>query len=571
MLSRAEARPAGAHPAAITIGRAEPVQPRMRLAEGRGVRVTIKEDLVLLVAVAAAAIGVAAYAAVSLNLFLPRESDAMQRAYYATQVLFGFEPRLSNMGLTLTPLPTLAQLPVILLAPGVAFAGFSSAVVSAVAAGVAVVALNRALSLYVPQRHWRYAMLAAYQFNPIIAFLTVSGSDAMLAIAFLVTAWLAFQRVFFEEPLPIVQVAVLGSALAGAFLTRYELVIAGAMYLGLLVALSYFQKRPGQWPFTEGVTVAALTPFGYVVIAWIFFNELIASDPFYFINGAGALLDQAKARLFGAPLLQDLVGSPSNAFEYVRLALDTVAPSAQGIAAIAAVLTVLKRDLFLMALLLITLTFPVMEMVLLVEGLSSGLPRTVAVALPFVVILAGYVTRPQYLPYPGWFPRSLVRIIAVFLLLFSSAAALPRIAEPAVAREGETGYLAALLSASQGILPPVELERAAYFRTLLQAEPEALVRIDDLGFQTTVLFSGHPGRFVTPNSANFAPYVNNPSSRVRFFVVPENAVLSSDTILGGYLRLFRDGSPLVTLERTFPAGPGEAAGWQLFRINPGAG
>ncbi|MEK7215991.1 MAG: hypothetical protein AAB289_10390, partial [Chloroflexota bacterium] len=492
---------------------------------GRGRAVSVREDGILLLLVSVVGIALGVYAAVSLQVFPSGDADGLRRAYFATQVLFGFEPRLSNMGFTLPPLPTLLQLPVVLAIPQTAYSGVSGVVVSAIAAGVALVALNRALALYVPGRRWRYLFLATYQLNPLVLYLTISGFDLMIALAFMMTAWLALQRIFFEEPLPIVQVAVLGSALAAAFLCQFDLLIAGVFMLGTLVLLVYVQKRPNQWPFTEGVTVGALTPFGYVVIAWIFFNELIVRDPFYFLTASGAWFDQVRLAAAGSPLLQELFNSPSNAFDYVLRAANAVSPAFLVLGTVSVAPMLIKRDLFLLSLVLTILVYPAAQLVLLVEGYGTGFSRMFTYMVPLTVVLAGYVTRPQYVNYPDWFPRSLPRMAVLAVLIGSALFSWSRLSEPDLVKTGELQFLAATAGLNAGYPVVTDLETADHLRELFKAEPDALVRVDDLAIQNVVLFSGHPGHFITPTSAGFSPFVNNPSSRVRYFMTLQDTPL----------------------------------------------
>ncbi len=311
----------------ITIGRAEPVRPGLLIAEQQVAKPSRLEDLTLflLVAILGSAIGI--WAMVGLHFYDVRNTDNLARTYLAVQVFFGYEPKLANIGFVWPPVPSLLQLPLVLLFPALAFQGATGPIVSALSGGVCLVILNRILSLYVPKRALRYTLLGLYQLNPLVLYLTISGLSEIVFLMFVLLAWLALQRLYFEEPIPIVQVGVLGIAAAGALLSRYEGIIYGMLIGGLLTVMFYLHKHPGQWPLAEGFAITYVTPFGYALGLWVFFNAIIVGDPLYFMTGKGSNREFMAAWLEAHPVLDTLVGNIPAATSYAMRAAWDVSPS----------------------------------------------------------------------------------------------------------------------------------------------------------------------------------------------------------------------------------------------------
>lgn len=549
----------------LSIARAQSVRPGLRVAEGRGVSITLVEDFTLFLLVSVVTGGIGLWAAMGLTLF---HLDAVARTHAAAQVFYGFDPKLANIGFIWAPIPTLLQFPLVLIAPKLAYASGVSPVLSAMAAGVCVMLLNRILSLYVPRRLYRYLLLVAYQANPLVFTLAIAGLSELILLAFVLLAWLAFQRLTFEEPLPFVQIAVMGGAIAGAVLTRYEGFMFALALGAMFVATMYLQKRAEQWHFTEGLAVAYVTPWAYAFAVWVFFNAMIMGNPLYFITGKGSAHDHAASLLASNAVLADLVGNiPGSTLHTIRAAWD-VSPAYVIMAPLSLLIAVVRRDLFLLSLVFCSFSFPMMQLLLYWRGESLGWLRYHVYIAPIGVMLVGYVLRRLFYARSGWMRQGAVAFVIIAMFGWSNVMTWRGLQDPNVVWGGETDYLKAIFLGKDGGLdefPRFGLSVAEYIRDeLVPSDPNTLILMDDQQANDIVLLSGHPGRFVVPNSAMFFSYVLEPVGKVSYFLVPESASIGTDFIQQTYPRIYEEGAPFATLVKDLKT---PKLNWRLYRIH----
>lgn len=555
----------------LNVGRAEPVRPGVRVVEGRAVAVSRLEDLALFLMVAVPGSLAALWASTVLHL---NAIDNLARTYNAVQVLFGNEAKLTNMGFIWPPLPTLLQLPLVALFPSLAFQGGTGPLVSVLAAAVGVVLLNRILALYVPERLFRHLLVVLYQANPLILYLTLSGLAETLFVMFMLLAWWAFQRLYFEEPLPHAQVAVMGVAAGGALLCRYEGAIYSMLLGGVLLVGMYFQKRPRQWAVAEGMALAYMAPWGYAFALWIFVNEMIMRNPVYFLVGKGSNAEFTRGWVASHPSLQTLIGNLPATTLYVLRASWDVLPAFVVVVPLAAVLLVLRRDLFLLFMVVCASSYTGVQWLLHGLGLSAGWLRFYASNVAFGVLLLAYCVRPRFAPAINLVPRWVVALGLVSLLGWSNWFAWSGLDDPAMIRAGEPAFLRGLVQGDTSGFLHHNVLIAAYFRDeLFKQEPQAMVLLDDQQANDIILFSGHPDRFVVPNSSRFIEFLRDPVGKVTHLLVPDVVFAGSDLVAEFYPRVYEEGLPFSKLEREFLTtdgqGRGGAAGalsWRLYRV-----
>ena len=547
----------------LTIGRTEPVHPALRVAEGQSVHVSLWESLSLLSLIALLGSLLGVRAATMLHIYPATIPSPLDRTFSVVQVFHGIEPRLANLGFVHPPIPALLEFPLVAWFPQLAYLGVSALLVSSVCAGASLMIFNLIMARHVPRRPLRYGLLALYQLNPLVLYLTISGAGEMVFLMFMLLAWLAFQRVYFEEPLPFVQVGVMGIALGLGFLSLFEGFIFGIVLFGVFAVVIFLQKRPGQWDAAEGLTVAALTPFGYAVITWLFFNKMIMNNPLFFVSGPRSLQDKVTEWVGTQRLLQDLLGNPALSTEYVFRATWGVAPALILLLPLGLALMLLRRDLFLMSVFLVVLSFPLSQGVLLLQGQSFGWLRDYVPLVPFTILMAAYCTRPRYFPLPSWVPMSLPVLAGAFLLLWGNAQTWGGLQDPAVIAGGEVPFLKTTVGISQELTVSNDWVVSAYFREdLFNREPEALVFVDDSAARNLILLSGHPRNFITPNIALFYDFLLERGTS--YVLVPDPEQQPRDAIAAQYPHLFERGAPFALLTRSFQDGNG--VDWKLYQV-----
>lgn len=548
----------------ITVGRAKPVQASLRLAEGQAIRPSRFEDIVLFLIVAITGSILGVWAVAGLHLY---HIDNVARTYSAVQVFFGYEPKLANIGFIWPPIPALLRLPLVALFPSLAFQGGTGAIVSAICGGLCLVLLNRILALHVPGRSVRYSLLALYQTNPLVFYLTISGLSEVVFLMFALLAWLSFQRIVFEEPMPLGQVGVMGVAAAGAVLSRYEGITYVLVLGGLLTTIMYLHKRPRQWSTAEGLGITYVAPWGYALAVWLFFNSLIMGDMFYFMAGKASLSEFQQTFLERYPVLQDLVGNPVPAARFaLRISWDASPAFVLG-TVLAAIPALFRRDLFLVAMLVAGANFPAFQAVLSLLGQSSGWLRYHVYEILFGVLLFAYFLRQGVFPALGHKRRLVVASAMLLFLGWSNVVTWKGLDDPGIVPVGESSYLRSLITGTPSTPEYNPLSVASYFReSLFPVDPDALVLTDEQHSNDIVLFSGKPRRFVTPHSLRFTEYLDDPVGKVNFILVPETVQSGVNLVLEAYPKMYEDGVPFATLEYEF-TGP-LARGWRLYRVHP---
>ena len=209
-------------------------------------------------------------------------AETAWRTLRANQVWFGGMPSLRSLGYDLPPLPTLLQLPLVLLPPlrSSPLAGAIVASLAAVLLGWSVLQALRGLGL----NGWAAAGLtAAVLLNPLLLYAVATGAGEVLGVALLVLGLrLVLDGVRDERnSLPLFGGAF---AVGLAGLAAYELVLVAAA-LTVVVAL-LVGRQPGQH---LAYAIAFGTPTAAALGLWLLVNGLATGNPFTFIvHGAPA-------------------------------------------------------------------------------------------------------------------------------------------------------------------------------------------------------------------------------------------------------------------------------------------
>jgi len=135
-------------------------------------------------------IGLAAWLSFVVGLI---PGDALSRTYSAMMVLHSRFPHLAALGFIWPPLPALAQLPLVIhLKP--TYYGFSGGIVTALAAGALLAALNGVLRWAGLRIAWRLLLLALLALNPMWLYYAGNGMSEMPFLLFFTLATAYFPR-----------------------------------------------------------------------------------------------------------------------------------------------------------------------------------------------------------------------------------------------------------------------------------------------------------------------------------------------------------------------------------------
>lgn len=266
-------------------------QGRHYLKKGKEIR-GIRADWIIFVLVFVAETAYGIYLGYFQDVLL---GDAVSRTANAFYVFFCKPYRFTSMGLVWNPLPSLLQLPFVLLAkiwrPFVT-KGIGAAVVSASFAAWQGKTLIRTFELLKVDRLPSLLLTVLFCMNPYIFFYGANGMSEIIFLAFAVQIVCSLSLWMRKGGgSHLISLAI---GFVGMFLTRYEAIpFAIFVALGMCVQMLFTQRERKYYPadnrkevffYVEGSMWVTFFPLIYSVLAWIFYNWSITGNPLYFMN-----------------------------------------------------------------------------------------------------------------------------------------------------------------------------------------------------------------------------------------------------------------------------------------------
>lgn len=499
--------------------------------------------------------------------------DALARTYAAVQVVDGYEPKLANLGLVWPVLPTLLQLPIAAIAPGLAANGAVGPIISGIAFGACVMLLNRILRYYVDRDGVRRLMLALFFANPLILQLTTSGLSEMVFVSFLLLGWWGIEVATRDHDRVLTGTLIAALGAGGAFSSRYEGGVFGLALLASLVGLLVVPAWKGgqlrrAFPAIEASAVIFLTCFGYVVALFFFFNYTIMGDLFYFANGPGSNAKWMQDFFLNDRMIASMVGDPAAAVAYAARGSWFVFAATAITLPVAAWFILRVRDVRLFFLLAIVLATPAQQALLIFQGQSPAWRRFYIAGAFFGIILIAYLARLVLERSPQSFKRT-VTAGSLALILASTSVAWQSIDDRRIADDFWDGYIARAFTMGQSntFTNTDDARRMAerIIAPILDAHPNLLILVDDLTATLIILFSGHPENFVVPNVHQFEEFLGNPVGNVQYILVSDSA--TRNLILDAYPYLITEGAPFATLVATYREETNARTTWYLFEVD----
>lgn len=207
--------------------------------------------------------------------------DAMSRTYAALLVTHAHDPHLAAIGFIWPPLPTMVQIP-LLLVTHFAFYGFSGGLMCALFAGLTAVVLNLILARAGIEGSLRWCALALFFLNPFILFYSANGMSEMPFVFAFVFAVYCFLR--WTDNQQMTWLILGGIASAIMVLVRYDAVPFSAAFAAA-VALTLVRTRLRRGRSQIGANaIVYLTPVAFMTLLWVYFNWQIQHDPLYFLH-----------------------------------------------------------------------------------------------------------------------------------------------------------------------------------------------------------------------------------------------------------------------------------------------
>lgn len=492
-------------------------------------------------------------------------SDAMSRVANAFYVLYSRDPHLAAIGFVWNPLPSLADLVVLLLypfVPSVATHGLAGIAMSAFFAA-ATASLLLAEGLRYRLGYATSLLLAlGYCLNPFFFLFGSNGlSDAPFNF-FIIWTVMGFARWFHDErPLGLV---VASFTLSLAFWTRYEAVPFGfALAVGTMAATLLVHRRDRtrppeqrrwkyQWFRGEGSLILLLSPVVYSGLLWVMWNYLIMGNPLYFLNSeysnvaqAGILAENADyTSLMSSPWLALLTVARKTAYYAIPLGCIVV-------------LRLFGRRLFrwdLPVLIALFCSIPALQYVMLLKGTSFAWFRYFSYGFPITV---------AWLPYElsrvKW--KATGRLFVIAGLIASATLLSYAMTKPDIAPDEHT-YLT-----MSGHYKDQQLEQqmADYFNEQM---PDAVIMMDSYSAYRIILKSVRPQRYLITSDRMFANAMVDPQAfGVEYILIPQpTAETEGSAINRTYPNLYANGAEWCELYKEF----GDNS-WRLYKITDRTG
>jgi hypothetical protein len=505
------------------------------------------------------------------------EPDALARVYSAARTVYGINPTIANIGFIWPPLPTLVEIPFVLFMPLVT-TGLASVCMSATFAALGLILLNKIIAVYVPQRRWRLAFLAAYQLNAMILIYGLNGMTEVVMIFFTLLGFLGIQRLFQPEPVREVWGAqrlflrdrggderhltsvlvLLGLSAALGFLTRFE-AFSLTFVLLAAIAIALYDRRASRAQY-EAYGLFYLLPVAFAVAFVIGFSWVITGNPLYFLNGKGSNASQTALAMPHSPHLQAIKGHLLGSFVYVAGVATALYPACWVALGALVVVAIRWRDRAAAALALLLVSFPTFQIFLHALGQSFGWIRFHIYLIPLSVV--GLLLAGAHLSTP-W--RERARWATLVLLIASSVVTLG-VFDRVPGKLSEPAYLAALLRGQHDDTMTMEQRIADYLKA---KGPDVRILADEQQAGHIITFTGEFSRFIGTDVPNHEAQAADPARYVDYILVPNNVTPDQDFIVARYPDIYEQGLPFLTLEREWT--PPSQGWWQhsfrLYRVN----
>lgn len=457
------------------------------------------------------------YVVFRIRLF---QIDAMARTLNAWMVFFSTEPKLSNMGFVWLPLPTLLQLPLILIPPLRAYGLAGNLLTALIGAGAATI-------LYALLRHHRFRLwerilwLGAWVVNPMIWLYSSNAMSEIIAIFCLLLGWYHWDRwVDTEETFNLVGISL---AMAMWFLTRYEsLLFAGALLV--LMVLHLWRKRASESQLWASVLLYGV-PIAGTVILWLLVNWAIMGHPLYFAIGPYSPGTEAPLLVAEDPALVPLRSDWRAVVQNIAVQSWRLFPAVGIGAAFLIGVAVWRRSWALAGYLFFPLAFVASAIYNDLFGFPLLSLRYFILVIPLGVLL--WVEGVRSLK-----PRNLW---AIFLAVIAMAGSIPFTAQAMLASQKgiEENYA---MSAFLGKpVPDLWANDRLMARYILEHAGYREVLADPRGESNVIFFTGRLDLFVLPADSDFKRILQAPYGQVRYILaIEKNPEHSLDQISETY-------------------------------------
>ncbi len=502
------------------------------------------QNLLLFVATTALFIGLAAWLSFGVQLAL---GDALSRTLSAVRIEHSRFPRLAAIGFVWPPLPTMAQLPLV-INPNWAYYGFSGGIMTAISAGGMLAVLNGALRWAGIGGGWRAGALLLFAINPMWLFYAGNGMSEMPFLLFFTIASAAFIRWQAGGQWRDLAVGGIGTALM--FGCRYDgIPYAGVFVVGMCLVF-ILRGRAFHPPRIEANLLAYLVPVTYAVGLWLYFNYLIMGDPLFFAHNPYSNTFIVRNVASNAAVIA-LGSSWGATAQFMLITLLGLSPLLLALLVAGLVEIVRRRDVGMATVILVLFAVPLFQLYSYRTGQTFGFLRFFISVQPAGLLLAAAIVRD----WKGWARRALLigTLLLLALGMWTSAEAMQKAGPKQIFADQivfeETGFVHALLNPTAPIDNyAVQRNAADVLQSRFLDKPVTIM--GDIDTDEVVLFSAMPQKFIVPSDPDFNSALRSPASYADYILVSQTSADDPRfrVMHEAYPNLYDNGTPGFVLD-----------------------
>lgn len=495
-------------------------------------------------------LGVGAFIAYGLEIY---HNDTISRTALAYLTVFGREPHISALGFVWQPLPSLLQIPLLILLKPFNEIILPSIIISSLSGAIAVSLVYRIGTLCSRVKNTILPAIIAILFglNPLLILHAAIGTSEMLFIAcILATSYYLIKWYFSQSQANLV---LAGIFIALSFWSRYESIPAFFGFVSLVILNMLILKRDVKK--TESLVLQFIIPFCYSVFFWILANFMIMKDPFYFLYSPYSNAFLTTILRDTPAVIENSYRSVGNSILYVLKRIFLLAP----ILGIAPLLLLYGKKLQLKineTVLFLFLTVPYLAILLfhilqLYKGQSLGWLRFYSYAIVLGTLIAIFViTRVK-----NKLAHQAI-IASLFLGILTTAAAM----SIGVYGKEEVSFVKKIKNHS------IALETSRTFEDQKQVasymddtKGDILIDTDD-GFAVPI-FSKNPKRYIIRSDTDFESIIQKYQYRVSWIIVPEpkDDIATRNKIYYYYPEIWDGKAPSTKLAT-------QIDGWKIYKV-----
>jgi hypothetical protein len=511
------------------------------------------------------------------------DGDGPSRVADAGYVLFSRDPHLGAIGFVWNPLPSLVELPFLLLkgvwAPlqtrGQAGTLQSALFMAAAVCQVRLIALDRGVP-----RGWRWLLIAGFAINPMIVMFGGNGlSEAALLFC---TTWAARRLMLWMRTPDTVHLVVAGLALTVGYLARYESLAAAVGAAALVAGTSAWRARTTdggrlRLGYGAGLYDAALLMFPVLMgfIIWAASSLILIGQPFTQFSSQYGNSSQVSSSHVGQQVTNHLA-----VLESALRAMVSLEPLLPTVLVIAAALAIHRRAGDLLAPLVLFGGILSFEAVAQLDGLTFGWFRFYLSAIPLCVCAVATLWDPDRPPAIGLGGASVRRWSGLACGLLAAAVLVPSLPitwsamlNPVISNQfDQVGlrYLFTAARAERDTQPEFDDFRddqaiAGYLDA--QHLPNGSVLVDTYQGWDIWLSSDRPKQFVITSDYNFLSALNAPAQSGIRYILDSNPSYdnSVDAVNHRYPSLWATGAGIATLQLVVTQ-RGGGQSWRIYRV-----